>query len=137
LYPNRGQGYVVTINAGEASFNLVREIQYAIAGEFGWPETGRTKITTVAVDPAALELVTGTYVFDYAGGQRHMEPRVVREGTRLFFEGWLPAREQLHPQSPTTFIGENGTRLTYGVDSSGRGVLTMGEGPRALKGFKK
>jgi hypothetical protein len=137
MFPNRGQGLVVTINTGEAGFNLIREIQYAVAAEFGWPETGTTTITTVAVEPAALDLVTGTYLFEFAGGQRRSQPRVVREGSRLFFENWLPARDELYPQSPTTFISANGTKFSYGVDATGRGVLTMGEGPRALKGIKQ
>jgi hypothetical protein len=61
----------------------------------------------------------------------------VREGTRLFFDGWGPAREELYPQSPTTFIGAGGSKFSYSLDTAGRGVLTMGEGPRALKGIKQ
>jgi CubicO group peptidase (beta-lactamase class C family) len=137
MYANRGQGVAIMINTGESGFTLVREIQYAIAAEFGWPDLGTAKVTTVAVDAAALDRLTGTYVIDIKSG-RHL-PRVVREGTRLFFEGWgLSAREELYPQSPTTFIGAAaGTKFTFTRDAAGRDLITMGEGPRAVTGFKQ
>jgi CubicO group peptidase (beta-lactamase class C family) len=136
MYATRGQGIAVAINSGEAGFNLVREIQNAVAAEFEWPEQSTTKITTVALDPAAMDAVTGTYEFTLASGR--LLPRIVREGTKLYFENWgLTARWELHPQSPTTFIANIGTRLSFSVDATGRGVLTMGEGPRAQKGIKQ
>ena len=136
MYANREQGAAISINTGEAGFGLVREIEYALAAEFEWPESGRTKITTVTLDDAALDLVTGTYEFNLASGRQL--PRIVREGRRLFFENWgTTPRWELYPQSPTSFIADTGTALSYSTDAAGRGVLTMGDGPRAQKGIKQ
>ena len=135
MYPSTGQGVSIMINVGESGYRLIQEIEFAIAAEFGWPEVGTTKIPAVAVDPAALDRLTGTYVVDNKAG-RHL-PRVVREGTRLFFEGWGPAREEMYPQSPTTFIGAGGTRFAFSRDADGRDIITLGQAPRAVTGFKQ
>ena len=135
MFANRGQGATIMINAGESSFGLIREIGFAIAEEFGWPESEAKKITVVAVDPAALDRLTGTYVFEKRPAQP--SPRVVREGTRLFFHGWAAARYELYPQSPTTFIAAEGTRFSFTRDAAGRDVVMMGEGPKAHNGIKQ
>lgn len=139
MYAKTGQGAAIMINTGESGFGLIREIQYAIAAEFGWPESGTTKITVVAVDPAALDRLTGTYLFTIGPQKKQLVPRVVREGTRLFFEGWGPVRQELYPQSPTTFIGAGGTRFTFTRDAAGRDVIAiaMGERKGALTGLKQ
>ena len=136
VFAKTGQGVSIMINVGESGYGLIQEIEFAIAAEYGWPEVGTTKIKAVAVDPADLDRLTGTYVIDIKSGRKL--PRVVREGTRLFFEGWGPAREELHPQSPTTFIGaRGGTRFTFTRDAAGRDAITMGEGSKAPTGFKQ
>lgn len=135
MFASTGQGAAIMINVGESGYGLIREIQFAIAAEYGWPESGTTKIPAVAVDAAALDRLTGTYVLDNKAG-RHF-PRVVREGTRLFLEGWGPARAELYPQSPTTFIAAGGTRFSFTRDAAGRDVMTMGEGTRAATGLKQ
>lgn len=135
MFPNRGQGVVIMINTGESGYGLIREIQFAVAAEYGWPEIGTVKITTVAVGPADLDRLTGTYAVDIKSGRKL--PRVVRDGTRLYFEGWGPARQELHPQSPTTFISSGGTRFSFTRDAAGRDVMTMGEAPRAITGLKQ
>ena len=83
MFANRGQGVAIMINTGESGYGLIREIQFAIAAEYGWPESGTTKITVVAVDPAALDRLTGTYVVDIKSG-RLLTPRRTRGHTPLF-----------------------------------------------------
>jgi CubicO group peptidase (beta-lactamase class C family) len=136
MYPYRKQGVAMGITAGEASWGLVKEIEYALAAEFGWPDPTTSKVTTVTVDPAVLDQLTGTYFVDIASGRQ--TPRVTREGTRMFFDGWgKSARKELYPQSATAFITADGNRFTFSQDASGRVLLTMGEGPRANKGYKQ
>ena len=110
MFANTGQGVSVMVNSGESSVWLIREIEFAVAAEFGWSEIGTTKITVVAVDADALDRLTGTYVLDNKSGRYF--PRVVRKGPRLFLE-WGPAGQELYPQSPTTFIGAQGTRVSF------------------------
>lgn len=140
MFPNTGKGFAVMLNTGESGVGLMREIQFAIADEYKWPEIGTTRITTVAVDPAALDGVAGIYAIELTAGPnagRNLCP-VVREGTRLFIQLlWANAREELYPQSPTTFIGANGGRFSFTKDAAGRDVMMIGEGPRAMIGVKQ
>ena len=134
LYPRTGKGAVIMVNIGEAGARLMREIELAIAEEFGWPDGGTVKITTVPVDPDALKRLAGTYVLYNLAG-RHF-PKVVFEGSRLFYE-FGAARTELHAQSPTTFIGADGTRFSFARDANGRDVLIIGTGAGAISALKQ
>ena len=133
MYLKTGQGAVIMVNSG-TGVGLIREIELAIEAEFGWPEIGTTRITAVAVDPAVLDRLAGTYVLYNLAG-RHF-PRVVREGTRLFYE-FGAARNEMYPQSPTTFIGADGTRFAFARDEGGRYVLIVGSGPNAVAAVRQ
>jgi CubicO group peptidase (beta-lactamase class C family) len=136
MYAKTGQGAAIMSNTrSESGSALIGEIQCAIAAEFAWPESGTTKITAVAVDSADLDRFVGTYVFDLKA--RRLSPRVVREGAKLFVEGLALARQELYPQSPTTFIGTGGTHFAFSRDAAGRTVLIMGEGTGAATGLKQ
>ncbi|MBE3123567.1 MAG: hypothetical protein IMZ65_02055, partial [Planctomycetes bacterium] len=104
------------------------------AAEFGWPEVGTTKITAVTVDPSVLDRLTGTYVLYNLAG-RHF-PRVVREGTRLYYQ-FGAAPNELYPQSPTTFISADGTRFSFARDAAGRDVMIIGAGAGAVSALKQ
>lgn len=134
LFTNTGQGAVIMVNVGEGGVRLMREIELAIAEEFGWPEGGTIKITKVEVDPAALKQLAGTYVLYNLAG-RHF-PKVIAEGSRLFYE-FGAGRSELYPQSPTTFIGEDGTRFSFARDANGRDVLIIGTGAGAIAAVKQ
>ena len=134
LFPTTGKGAVIMVNIGEAGVRLMREIELAIAEEFAWPEGGTVKITTVPVDPDAIKRLAGTYVlYNFAG--RHF-PKVVVEGSRLFYE-FGSARNELHAQSPTTFIGADGTRFSFARDANGRDILIIGTGASAIAALKQ
>lgn len=123
MFANTGQGASIMINVGESGVGLIREIQYAIAEEFGWPESGTTKLPLVAVEPALLDQYIGTYVLDIKSGRFY--PSITREGAYLFLH-WGPAGQTLYPESPTTFIGSQGTRVSFTLDADGDYVMTMG-----------
>lgn len=134
LFPATGKGAVIMLNVGESGVRLMREIELAIAEEFGWPDGGTIKITTVPVDPEALKRLAGTYVlYNFAG--RHF-PKVVSDGSRLFYE-FGAARTELYAQSPTTFIGSDGTRFSFARDANGRDVLIIGTGASAIAALKQ
>ena len=134
LFPNTGKGAVIMVNMGEGGVRLMREIELAIAEEFAWPEGGTIKITTVPVDPDALKQLAGTYVLYNLAG-RHF-PNVVSEGSRLFYE-FGAGRNELYAQSPTTFIGADGTRFSFARDANGRDVLIIGTGAGAIAALKQ
>jgi CubicO group peptidase (beta-lactamase class C family) len=43
MFVNTGQGAAIMINTGEAGYGLIKEIQNAIAAEYGWPVAGPAK----------------------------------------------------------------------------------------------
>ena len=66
-------------------------------------------IKVVPVDPADLDRLAGTYAFEIKAGPnagRNLRT-LVREGTRLFFQGWGANREELYAQSATTFTSRH------------------------------
>ena len=129
-----GQGVAIMINMGEGGVGLLREILLAIGSEFGWPDSDTTKIKLVAVDPSLLDPFTGTYaVYNFAG---RFLPRIVREGARFFVEGW-GVRRELYPQSPTTFIRNDGTPYAFARDTEGRVVMIIGAGTRGVSGIRQ
>jgi len=134
LFPHIGKGAVIMVNIGESGVRLMREIELAIAEEFAWPEGGTVKITTVPVDPDALARLAGTYVLYNLAG-RHF-PKVVADGARLFYE-FGAGRNELYAQSPTTFIGADGTRFSFARDANGRDVLIIGTGAGAIAALKQ
>lgn len=133
MYPKTGQGVVIMVNAA-SGVGLFQEIELAIQAEFGWPEVGTTRITAVAVEPAVLDRLTGTYVLYNLAGRHY--PRVVREGTRLYYE-FGDVRKEMYPQSPTTFIGTDGSRFSFARDDGGRYVVILGTGASAVAAVKQ
>ena len=75
----------------------------------------------------------GDPLYNFAG--RHF-PKVVVEGSRLFYE-FGSARNELHAQSPTTFIGADGTRFSFARDANGRDILIIGTGASAIAALKQ
>jgi CubicO group peptidase (beta-lactamase class C family) len=65
-FATRGQGAVVMTNSDRGSA-VVAEIIRAIADEYGWPDTPRREITSIAVPEAKLREYTGTYRSSPAG----------------------------------------------------------------------
>jgi len=63
VYPERGQGAVVMINAGGRSGDLARELARAVAVEYGWPGY-LTEYERVPLPPRAAEELVGQYEFD-------------------------------------------------------------------------
>ncbi len=134
LFPNTGKGAVIMLNIGDGGVRLMREIELAIAEEFAWPDGGTTKITTVPVDPGALKQLAGTYVLYNLAGRQF--PKVLSEGSRLFYE-FGTARTELYAQSPTTFIGADGTKFSFARDANGRDIMIIGTGAGAISALKQ
>lgn len=125
-YPETGQGAAVMVNSDGGS-PMIREILYAIAAEYQWPEFAPRTIEVVPMDSSALDQVAGVY--------RMVTPvpatlTLVREGARLFIDApILGVRSPMAFTSPTDAVmldgdipfkfvrGNDGaiTRLTFGA----------------------
>jgi CubicO group peptidase (beta-lactamase class C family) len=59
-FPETGQGAAVMVNSDGGS-PMIREILYAIAAEYGWPDFGPRTIETIAQDSTARAGLVGVY----------------------------------------------------------------------------
>ncbi len=81
-FPETGQGAVVMVN-GDGGRPMVREILYAIAAEYGWPDFTPKLIDTVAVDAAKLDELVGSYTVEKPN---QVTITVTRQGQQLFLD---------------------------------------------------
>jgi CubicO group peptidase (beta-lactamase class C family) len=79
-FPATGQGAAVMINGGGGR-PLLREILYAVAAEYRWPDFEPPAVTPLPMDPTALDRVVGSYEAFYE--VYRVTATVRREGTRL------------------------------------------------------
>ncbi|MEZ4589070.1 MAG: serine hydrolase domain-containing protein [Gemmatimonadales bacterium] len=62
-FPETGQGAAVMVNS-DGGVPMLREILFAIAAEYDWPEFGPREIDAIAMDSAAVEQALGAYRTD-------------------------------------------------------------------------
>lgn len=68
---------------GDGGRPMVREILYAIAAEYGWPDFAPRLIDTVAVDAARLDELVGSYTVEKPN---QVTITVTRQGQQLFLD---------------------------------------------------
>jgi len=61
-FAETGQGLVIMTN-GDGGLRLIGEIQRAVAQEYSWPDGRPQEHTVVKIDPSALRVLTGVYLF--------------------------------------------------------------------------
>jgi CubicO group peptidase (beta-lactamase class C family) len=117
-FPELGQGAAVMTN-GDSGSALLREILYAFAAEYGWPEFEPREVTPVALDPAALERYVGSYV--HATGEDGVRIVVSRLGERLYAEEahFLPKAQLAFIASDKAIVLDSGFEIAFGTDASG------------------
>jgi CubicO group peptidase (beta-lactamase class C family) len=117
MYPELGVGAAVMTN-GDGGPLLIREVLRGLAAEYGWPEHGQTRVTTVALTPAAAAGLTGDYLLRVGPG---IPAEVRQDGDRLMLRAPQIPTEELLPESETSFVtGTLGWRVTFTRDSAGR-----------------
>jgi hypothetical protein len=103
---------------GDGGPLLIREVLRGLAAEYGWPEHGQTRVTTVALTPAAAAGLTGDYLLRVGPG---IPAEVRQDGDRLMLRAPQIPTEELLPESETSFVtGTLGWRVTFTRDSAGR-----------------
>lgn len=114
-FTHRGQGAVVMTN-GDNGGQLASEILRAIAAEYGWPGYLSAEVVPVAVAPATLDELAGTYALP--GGPRVV---VVREGDALVVQPRGEPSERLWATSDSTFVaGTSGVGVRVERDAARR-----------------
>jgi CubicO group peptidase (beta-lactamase class C family) len=118
-FPETEQGAAVMVNGGGGRA-LIREILYAIAAEYGWPDYGPPTIQVLPMDAAALDRVVGTYEAFFEVSR--VTATVRREGTKLVLDvprlGIDSEAVFTSPTSLTTLDG--GDVFSVLVDEGGR-----------------
>lgn len=129
MYPELGVGAAVMAN-GDGAHLLIREIQLALAAEYGWPDVGPKRVTVVALDPAAAANLAGEYHLHVGPG---IPAEVRQEDGRLMLHAPQIPVEELLPESDTSFVTATlGWRITFTRDASGRATaltVTRENGP--------
>jgi CubicO group peptidase (beta-lactamase class C family) len=117
-FPETGQGAAVMVNS-DGGPPMIREILYAIAAEYGWPEFGPRMIDAIAVDSTVLDNIVGVY---QVAKPFAIKVTVTREGNRLFVDApALGGKSEAVFTSPTDVVvldGGNGFKIA--PDSKGR-----------------
>jgi len=100
MYKDHGMGAVVMINSNEGG-QILREIERAIAREYGWPDGLTEDKTPAKVSTEILNALIGEY-----GGETGFKCTITRENDRLFLK---PADQQpieLFAESDTKFFAK-------------------------------
>lgn len=117
-----GQGVVIMTN-GEGGQELAMEVLRAVGREYGLPTARSRERDVIAVEPAALAALAGTYASDESGtGRRPFVVEIRQDGgvlrASLRNVGW--EGRTLRPSAPDTFFFlENPGTLTFERDASG------------------
>jgi CubicO group peptidase (beta-lactamase class C family) len=110
-FPETGQGAAVMVNS-DGGPPMIREILYAIAAEYGWPEFGPRMLDVIAVDSATLDQMVGTYEIAKPFA---VKVAVTREGNKLFLDApALGGKAEAVFTSPTDVVvleGGNGFKI--------------------------
>jgi CubicO group peptidase (beta-lactamase class C family) len=129
MYPELGVGAVVMTN-GDGGPQLIRELLFAIAAEYGWPDRAPERLTATTMDSAAMAGLAGSYRLSVPGS---ITANVTYEGGRLLLRAPQIPDEELVPLADTSFVMTPlGWRARFTRDATGRATsvrITRGSGP--------
>lgn len=130
MYPELSTGAVVMAN-GDGAHLLLREIQLALAAEYGWPEPAPRRVTVATLAPGRAAGLAGRYTLKVGPG---VPAEVVMDGPRLVLRApQLPPDEELLPASDTSFVTSTlGWRVNFTRGAAGRATrltVTRDAGP--------
>ena len=120
-YTQTGQGAAIMTNSDRGG-ELISEIMFAIAHEYGWHDYGPKEHKEIKVDPK---------VFDGYVGQYQLAPNFILtitcEGDALFAQATGQPKFQIFPESEREFfLKVVDAQITFETDSSGRATsLTL------------
>lgn len=128
-YPELGVGAAVMTN-GDGGPLLIREVMYAIASEYGWPDRQPQRIATIALDSAKAAGILGSWLLRVGPG---ITGTITREDGKLMLRAPEIPDEELVAVSDSSFVMVPlGWRATFTRDATGRATtmrVTRPQGP--------
>jgi CubicO group peptidase (beta-lactamase class C family) len=128
-YPELGVGAAVMTN-GDGGPLLIREVMYAIAAEYGWPDRKPQLVETIALDSAKAAGILGSWTLRVGQG---VPGTITREDGKLMFRAPQLPDEELVPVSESSFVMVPlGWRMAFERDATGRATsfrVTRPQGP--------
>jgi CubicO group peptidase (beta-lactamase class C family) len=128
-YPELGVGAAVMTN-GDGGPLLIREVMYAIAAEYGWPDRKPQRVETIALDSAKAAGILGSWRLNVGPG---IPGTITREDGKLMFRAPQIPDEELVPVSESSFVMlPLGWRVAFERDATGRATtlkVTRPQGP--------
>ena len=116
-YPELGVGAAVMTN-GDGGPLLIREVMFAIAAEYGWPDRAPQRVEVVALDSAKAAAITGSWMLRV---QQGITANITREGDKLMMRAPGIPDEELMPLSDASFMmSPLGWRVMFTRDATGR-----------------
>ena len=117
-FPELRQGAAVMVN-GHAGRPMVREILYALAAEYGWPDFTADTLVPFAIDSKTRDALVATYEGDADG--IIIDGRVRAEGEQLVFESKkLGVRSDVIFVSAKSFVvRDSGDELSFTLRADG------------------
>jgi hypothetical protein len=96
---------------------LMSEVMFAIAAEYGLPDYAPKKVKPIAMDSAGLAKAVGEYVLEF-GGQKFPLSIKLENGKLISTIAISPTPEELVPVDSNAFVGTSrGWRVEVGGDS--------------------
>ena len=116
-YAETGQGAAIMTNS-DSGGELISEIMFAIAHEYGWQDYAPKERSQVKVDPAILRSYIGNYQL-----APHFFLKVTMEGDQLVTQATGQPKFLILPESDHDFFAkEFDAQLTFVPDSQGRAI---------------
>jgi CubicO group peptidase (beta-lactamase class C family) len=140
MYPELGVGAVVMAN-GDGAHLLLRELELALAAEYGWPGVAARSVAVIPLDSSRAAGVAGEYTLNVGPGIR---AEVRQVGGRLFLRApQLPPDEELLPtadaRAETRFVTSTlgwGVAFTRDATGRARGLTVSRGGGQAVVGAR-
>ena len=128
-YPELGVGAAVMTN-GDGGPLLIREVMYALASEYGWPDRKPQRVEAIALDSAKAAGILGSWQLRVGPG---ITGTITREDGKIMFRAPQIPDEELVAVSDSSFVMVPlGWRATFTRDSTGRATtlrVTRPQGP--------
>ena len=132
-FPELGRGAAIMTNS-DAGAGVQKEILYAIAKEYGWPDYGPREIQPIALDSATVNQLVGEYPVPVSlTGGKEASQFIRREGGALSVEvaGFVPKTVIVALADGVLLAPETGFEFRMVRDASGR-VIALDIGSARL-----
>ena len=123
-YPELGVGAAIMTN-GDGGPGLIREVERALADEFGWPGYEPKRVNAMNLDPAIAAKLAGSYKLE--GIDLTADVTWEANAKRLMLRAPQLSAEELYAESDTSFVASNlGWRVVFSRDAKTMSLMPDG-----------